>query len=125
MTADRQELGKIGENLAVEALCKQGYTILTRNYRCRYGEIDIIGKVSDTLAFIEVKTRRSHHYGHPEEAVTVRKQRQIIKSAQHYLAAHHLFDHDCRFDVVAVILDECKPARIRIIAAAFDLSTTW
>jgi putative endonuclease len=125
MTDERQELGKIGENLAVDALSRQGYTILVRNYRCRYGEIDIIGKVRDTLAFIEVKTRRSHLYGLPEDAVTVRKQRQIIKSAQHYLAEHNLFDHDCRFDVVSVIIDERKPAKISIIAGAFDLSSTW
>lgn len=124
MTGERQQLGKIGENLAVGALCGQGYTILVRNYRCRHGEIDIIGKVRDTLAFIEVKTRRGHLYGLPEEAVTVRKQRQIIKSAQHYLAEHNLFDHDCRFDVVSVIINEPKPARISIIAGAFDLSST-
>jgi putative endonuclease len=125
MTDERQELGKIGENLAADALSRQGYTILVRNYRCRSGEIDIIGKVRDTLAFIEVKTRRSHLYGLPEDAVTMRKQRQIIKSAQHYLAEHNLFDHDCRFDVVSVIIDERKPAKISIIAGAFDLSSTW
>jgi putative endonuclease len=125
MTDERQELGKIGENLAADALCKQGYTILIRNYRCRYGEIDIIGKVHDTLVFIEVKTRRSQLYGLPEEAVTVRKQRQIIKGAQHYLAEHNLFDYNCRFDVVSVLLDECKPAHISIITGAFDLSSTW
>ena len=124
MTDERQEIGKIGENLAVDVLSRQGYTILVRNYRCRYGEIDIIGKVRDTLAFIEVKTRRSHLYGLPEEAVTVRKQRQIIKSAQHYLAEHNLFDHDCRFDVVSVIIDTREPARISIITGAFDLSST-
>jgi putative endonuclease len=125
MSDERQELGKIGENLAADALCKQGYTILVRNYRCRYGEIDIIGKICDTMVFIEVKTRRSQLYGLPEEAVTVRKQRQVIKSAQHYLAEHDLFDSDCRFDVVSVILGERKPARISIITGAFDLSSTW
>lgn len=125
MTDERQELGTIGENLAADALCKQGYTILVRNYRCRYGEIDIIGKIRGSLVFIEVKTRRSQLYGLPEEAVTARKQRQIVKCAQQYLAENNLFDSDCRFDVVSVILDECKPARISIITGAFDLSSSW
>lgn len=124
MRDERQELGKIGESLAVDALREQGYTILVRNYRCRYGELDIIGKVGDTLTFIEVKTRRSSRFGLPEDAVTMRKQKQIIKSAQYYLAEHNLFDHDCRFDVVSVTIEERKPARISIITGAFDLSST-
>lgn len=124
MPDERQELGKIGESLAVVALREQGYTILVRNYRCRYGEIDIIGKVRDTLAFIEVKTRRGSLFGLPEDAVTMRKQKQIIKSAQYYLAEHNLFDHPCRFDVVAVTIKERNPVRVSIIAGAFDLSST-
>lgn len=121
MSAERQRLGKNGEDLAEKALLRQGYTIVDRNYRCRCGELDIIAKIGETLVFIEVKTRSSDRYGLPQEAVTPRKQRQIARTAQYYLAERGLGDCPCRFDVVSIVAGEPGPARIEIIAGAFDL----
>lgn len=122
MGAERQLLGKAGEDLAAQALRQRGYAILDRNYRCRYGEVDIIGKLGEIVVFIEVKTRSSERYGAPQEAVTARKQRQLAMVAHHFLTEHGLGDSPCRFDVVAVLADGHGPAHIEIIPGAFDLA---
>ena len=121
MLNSRQNLGQSGEDIAAEFLSKNGYAILTRNYRSRYGEIDIIAKLRDTLVFIEVKTRRGAAYGSPAAAVTHRKQRQISKTAQYYLAERNLFDAPARFDVVCIVIDPDQRTRIEILPNAFDL----
>jgi putative endonuclease len=118
---NRQNLGRRGEDLAVEALRKNGHVILTRNYRCPLGEIDIIAKKHDVLVFIEVKTRTGGDYGHPASSVTHHKQRQISKSAQYYLAEHNLFDTPARFDVISIVIDPVQGPLIEIIPNAFDL----
>lgn len=125
MTADRRcHLGRLGEDLAATHLERQGYTILIRNYRKAFGEIDIIARDGAALVFIEVKTRRSENYGCPAQAVTPAKQRQICRVARDYLARHHLFDSLIRFDVISIILTMDGTARIEIITNAFD-SQTW
>ena len=120
MSEGRQHLGKKGENLASDFLKARGYTILSRNYRRRSGEIDIIAMEGDYLVFIEVKTRRGTSHGHPLEAITARKQRQISKVAQCYLAENNLFDKEARFDVVSVVMSKSNQAQIEIITNAFD-----
>lgn len=120
MSEGRQNLGIKGETLASNFLKKSGYTILSRNYRCRSGEIDIIAMEGDYLVFIEVKTRRGTSHGHPLEAITARKQRQISKVAQCYLAENDLFDTKARFDVVSVVMSKSNQAQIEIITNAFD-----
>ncbi len=120
MSEGRQNLGRKGETLASNFLKKSGYTILSRNYRCRSGEIDIIAMEGDYLVFIEVKTRRGTSHGHPLEAITARKQRQISKVAQCYLAENDLFDTKARFDVVSVVMSKSNQAQIEIITNAFD-----
>jgi putative endonuclease len=121
MLNSRQNLGQSGEDLAAEFLSKNGYAILTRNYRCRYGEIDIIAKFRDVLVFIEVKTRKGEAYGSPAAAVTHRKQRQISKTAQYYLNERNLFDAPARFDVVSIAIAPDQRIRIEILPNAFDL----
>ncbi len=121
MLNSRQNLGQSGEDIAAEFLSKNGYRVLTRNYRCRLGEIDIIAKEGGTLVFIEVKTRKGEAYGSPAAAVTSKKQRQISKTAQYYLAEHNLFDAPARFDVVSLVIGPDQLTRIEIIADAFDL----
>ncbi len=121
MLNSRQNLGQSGEDTAAEFLSNNGYAILTRNYRCRYGEIDIIAQSRDVLVFIEVKTRTGDVYGSPAAAVTLRKQRQISKTAQYYLAEHNLFDAPARFDVVCIAIDPDQRTRIEILPNAFDL----
>jgi putative endonuclease len=112
-------VGRAGEEAAVRYLNQQGYRILERNYRCRFGEIDLIARDGKTLAFIEVKTRRSQKFGPAAAAVTLEKQRHLIRTAQIYLSqtgqAHAL----CRFDVVTVDIAEQRP-RIELIRDAFQ-----
>ncbi len=92
--------------MAEKYLARQGYKILARNFRTRWGEIDLVAKEGDCLAFVEVKTRRGLGYGAPEEAVTRTKQEHLIKAAQIYLSqtkqAHALW----RIDVVALLKNE-------------------
>ena len=98
----RQGLGRTGERLAAERLAASGYRILERNFRCRYGEIDLVAEHEADLVFVEVKTRRGAAYGLPEEAVTVHKQRKIALVANYYLDLHACIDRSWRIDVVAV-----------------------
>ena len=121
MADNRQDLGKAGEEVASAYLEKNGYTIVTRNYRCKCGEIDIIACQGDYLVFVEVKTRTTASHGHPLEAVTYKKQRQISMVAQYYLAENDLFDTASRFDVVAVTVSRNKRPQVEIVPAAFDL----
>lgn len=120
MDNSRQHLGRRGEDLAIEYLKQMKYHILCRNYRCRLGEIDIIAQDSDNLVFIEVKTRTSNLFGSPAAAVTIHKQRQILKVAQLYLQEHKLEDSPVRFDVVSVIIDKHNKKQIEIITNAFE-----
>jgi putative endonuclease len=96
-------LGISGENLACDALLRQGYAILARRYRTRVGEIDIIARDGETLVFVEVKARTSGEFGVPAEAVTWRKQRRIVTMAKWYLSEKRLHGSLCRFDVVTVL----------------------
>ncbi len=121
MLNSRQRLGQSGEEIVAGYLKKKGYTILVKNYRCKTGEIDIIARDGQVLVFIEVKTRSGVGYGFPAEAVTPRKQRQISRTAQWYLAERQLFDVPARFDVIAVLDDNTAHNRIEHINNAFDL----
>jgi putative endonuclease len=100
----RQALGREGEAAARAYLERRGVRILVQNYRCAAGEIDLIGRARDTLVFIEVKTRTSEAFGSPQLAVHLRKQRQIVRAAQWFLAERDVSEVPCRFDVVAVSL---------------------
>ena len=114
-TATRQELGRLGERLAAEHLFKLGYCILERNFRCSYGEIDLVAEDAHDLIFVEVKTRRGNAYGLPEEAVTARKQQKLVQVATYYLDFHDCAERSWRIDVVAVQLSVGgKPEEIRI-----------
>lgn len=110
----KQNLGGIGEKLAANLLQKKGYRILEKNFRSKLGEIDIIALDKDTLVFIEVKTRWSKSFGPPEEAVTPRKIRSIIKTGQYYKLLHPQLPEALRIDVVAVDLTE-STGRVRLI----------
>lgn len=121
MTIERQRLGLRGEQIGATFLEKLGYAILARNYRCRLGEVDIIAKDGKTLVFIEVKTRVDNAFGSPAAAVTLKKQRQIARTAQHYLAKHGLFETPARFDVIAIVTANGGSHQIEHIADAFEL----
>ena len=103
--AARQGLGRTGERLAAGELIRQGYHVLEQNFRCSYGEIDLVAEDEQDLIFVEVKTRRGSAFGLPEEAVTLRKQRKIAQVASYYLDLHACSERSWRIDVVAVQLD--------------------
>lgn len=98
----RKMLGKWGESRAAEYLESKGYTILDRNAYSRYGEIDLVARQGDQLVFVEVKTRRSHSFGDPEQAVDARKQAHLVSAALAYLQANPDLDLSWRIDVIAI-----------------------
>jgi putative endonuclease len=116
----KKELGKKGEDLALRYLKKNGYRVYETNYVCKMGEVDIIAKEKDTLAFIEVKTRTSTAFGPPQLAVNAAKQMQLSKVALYFLKEKGLGDIKARFDVVAIVLGPRGP-EIELIRDAFDV----
>ncbi len=109
------------EDRATKVLKKLKFTIITRNYRQKNGEIDIVAEDSDDLVFIEVKTRSSTKYGTPAEAVNFTKQQQIIRVAQEYISRHNLFHKNIRFDVITVLLGKNATPEVELIKNAFEL----
>lgn len=75
---------------------------MERNFSTRLGEIDLIMEKKDTLVFVEVRERQSNRYGSPAETVTPRKQARIAKAALMFIKAHHLYNKNLRFDIVAI-----------------------
>ena len=122
MSKQRQALGAWGEEQAVVYLRKRGVKILARNYRCPAGEIDIIARQKKLLLFIEVKTRRTTRFGTPQEAVGLRKQQQIIRTAHWYLAREKAPDLQPRFDVLAILCQSDGSADITYLPDAFGLA---
>ncbi len=106
MTEARRALGRIGEAAARAYLERRGLRILAANFTCAAGEVDLIGRDRDTVVFIEVKTRKSDAFGPPQLAVHQRKQQQIVRAAQWFLAERRLPEVACRFDVLAVTYSE-------------------
>jgi len=121
MWLNKKELGEKGEQLATDFLIEKGFEIIERNYRYGHGEIDIIAKdLSDGFTvFIEVKTRQNLDYGAPEYAITKNKQKQIKKMAELYLYDKEIEELDCRFDVIAVLLEDISNPLINHYINAF------
>lgn len=103
-TKARKRLGDGGERLAASWLVARGYREVARNWRCAYGEIDVIVEREGELVFVEVKTRRGSQMGAPEEAITPAKRRRLVSAAQIYLIEHGAEQRPYRIDVVAVAL---------------------
>ena len=93
--------GEAAESLAADFLRRRGFTILERNYRCRFGEIDLVARGGELLVFVEVRGRRSEAFGGAAGSITAAKRRRLVAAARHYLATHRV-DRACRFDVVLV-----------------------
>lgn len=104
-SANSGALGRAGEQLVASWLEAHGLRVLGRNWRCAYGEIDVIAEEADELVFVEVKTRRGDSLGAPEEAITPRKRHRLILAAQSYIAELEADEErPYRIDVVAVQL---------------------
>jgi putative endonuclease len=100
--AEHNDLGKVGEDLALNALLKKGFTLKERNYRFLKSEIDLVMTHGNDLVFVEVKTRQTAEIGEPYRSVTRAKQRQIIKAAHYYIVSKDL-DVNARFDIVSIV----------------------
>ncbi len=121
----RRLRGRDGEEIARRYLRRRLYQIMETNYRSRYGELDIIARRGNIIAFIEVKARRDKRLGEPYESVGPRKQAQIRRMASIWLAEHQhdekIGDYDFRFDVISVMLnEEGAAASIEHIKDAFQ-----
>ena len=98
-------IGDKGERKVAKLYALKGFKIITRNYRCKYGEIDIVAQKSDTVVIIEVKTRKNDNYAQAKEFVDFRKQNRIRNTADLFLQQNNLSDKIIRFDVAEVYTD--------------------
>ncbi len=101
----KRRLGQRGEEIATAYLQRQGYVIVTRNWRCPVGELDIVAREGETLVFVEVRARRGDRFGTAEESITPAKQAKLVELARTYLQENCLTDHDWRIDVIAIQID--------------------
>ena len=120
MPSGRSKLGTQGERIAEAHLESLGMAIETRNYRTRFGEVDLIARDGAEIVFVEVRTRRSAAYGTPEESLTPRKQARLVKAAQGYLIEHGQENSSWRVDFVAITLQPDGPAHIAHIESAVE-----
>ncbi len=101
INGEKRKLGAAGEDSAAKHLKRNGYKILKRNFKCPFGEVDIIAEKDGVVAFIEVKTRSSDNFGAPNEAVDKRRRQRYVQTARYYFAGKEI---DCvvRFDIIEV-----------------------
>ena len=114
-------MGAWGEEKAARFLKQQGYQVTGRNYRGRYGEIDLIAENDEFLCFVEVRLRKTTHFGRPEETVDHRKQQKLRLTAEAYLQQHPT-EKQPRFDIVALYAKDgmdTKPLPVLHIKNAF------
>jgi len=100
--AQHNELGKHGEQLAIDFLIENGYEILERNYRFDKAEVDIIAQQKDILAVVEVKTRSSLDFGNPQDFVKPKQIKNLVKAVDEYVTENNL-DVEVRFDIIAIL----------------------
>ena len=111
--------GECGERLAADFLKRLGYEIAERNFRTRFGEIDLIARKGKFTVFVEVKLRANTRFGTPAEAVTRAKQERLILAAEEWLAAHKEAVY-ARFDVIEVMLPKDGEMKINHLENAFE-----
>jgi putative endonuclease len=102
MKTPAQNTGQSGEDLAARFLEAKGYQIISRNYRYRRAEIDLIAQKDQLLIFVEVKTRESNTFGNPEDFVGSKKAALVIEAADYYVHQHN-WQGNIRFDIIAIL----------------------
>ncbi|MCT4606708.1 MAG: YraN family protein [Marinisporobacter sp.] len=110
-----KNLGTLGEQIAAEYLRKSHYEIVQVNYRCRFGEVDIIAYKNQTYIFVEVKTRRSLSFGRPAEAINKKKKMHLLKVGQYYMQRIKDEDYNFRFDAIEIMVFASKSPSINHI----------
>ena len=105
--AKHNELGELGEDLAVKELEKNGYEIVERNWRYKKAEIDIIARKNEVLAIVEVKTRSNDYIGNPQDFVTPKKIKMLVEAVNEYVVSKDL-EVEVRFDIIAIIINQNK-----------------
>lgn len=115
--AQHNNLGKKGEQLAVDFLLKKNYKIIECNYRFNKAEVDIIAQKSDILAIIEVKTRSSIDFGNPQDFLKPKQMQRIVKAVDNYVNTNNL-NVEVRFDIIAIV-KEGKNFKIKHLENAF------
>ena len=115
--AQHHELGKKGEQLAVDFLLENNYSIVERNYRFDKAEVDIIARKADILAIVEVKTRSSLDFGNPQDFVKPKQIKNLVKAVDEYVTENDL-DVEVRFDIIAIV-KENKEFKIEHLENAF------
>jgi len=110
------QVGVQAEALAAAYLKKQGLELITSNYRCRFGEIDLIMRDGTTLVFVEVRLRSNANFGGAAMSITAAKRQRLLHTAQHYLQQHG--DSSCRFD--AVLMQSVDMQNIEWLKNAFE-----
>ncbi len=116
--AAKDELGKRGEEIARDYLLHVGYQILDQNWRWRRKEIDIVAKQGEEIVIVEVKTRHENFSAEPYESVTMKKIRNIVEVADHWLRFHKT-DLECRFDVISITVKKDGKHTLEHFAGAF------
>lgn len=125
LTGTARDRGVTGEDYAVCALQKSKYEIIERNFRTPAGEIDIVARDRDCLVFVEVRTRSSVEFGLPQETVVARKRDRLCRAARWYLQKNKRDDAVCRFDVVAIVVNDAESPRVEVIKDAFRPEKKW
>jgi putative endonuclease len=101
--ATTTDTGKAAEHYACRYLEKQGLKLIEKNYRCRYGEIDLIMRDKKTTVFVEVRYRSNPNFGSGAESINARKQQKLVTTANHFLQHNRqAMNHQCRFDVISL-----------------------
>ena len=120
LLADRKRLGRWGEKRSEKFLKRKGLKILTRNFRCKTGEIDLIMVDSDgSVVFVEVKARADEKFAEAEDSITSAKKTRLRRTARFFLATHNIENRPCRFDIVTIILGQTGRPHIRHYENAF------
>ncbi len=118
---ERKAIGLLGEELALAHLTSHGLILITRNYRAKVGELDLVMLDGKILVFVEVRCRSSQQYGGPAASITWEKQRRLVRAAEHLLMKRaDLRTYPARFDVIAITTGEPE-TKLDWIKSAFTL----
>lgn len=120
MTKSTQSLGQRGEQLALAHLTNKGYAVLATNWRCPYGELDIVARLGETVVFVEVRTRYTDSTEAAFESINPRKQQKLAALAHLYLKAMQLEDSPWRIDVIAIAIPRTGKPLLEHLENALD-----